>query len=132
MGHVDEDGLTGAVIGAAIEVHRGLGPGLLESVYDECLCHELALRGIAFERQVSIPILYKGVTLACGYRADLVVEKRVLVELKVVEALQKLHVAQVLTYLRLSRLEVGLVINFNAVPLRQGLRRLTVDARPGT
>ena len=112
------------VIGAFIEVHRHLGPGLLESAYEQCLCRELSLRGLAFQRQVSVPVLDKGVHLDCGYRADLVVEARLLIELKTVEGLLPIHAAQVSTYLRLLELEVGLLINENAMSVRQGLRRI--------
>ena len=120
-----DDPLTEAIIAAAIEVHRHLGAGLLESVYEECLCRELHLRGLAFERQRPVPVVYKGVTLECGHRRDVVVEGCVLLELKNVEVLQRLHVAQVLTYLKLLSLDVGLLINFNVPTLRQGIRRLT-------
>ena len=119
-----DDSLTERVIGALIEVHRHLGPGVLESAYEECLCHELSLRGIAFRRQVSIPVEYKGVRLDCGYRADLVVDGRVLVELKTVDALHPIHRAQVSTYLKLAGVEIGLVVNFNVMSIRRGLRRV--------
>jgi GxxExxY protein len=115
--------LSSAVIGAAIEVHRELGPGLLESAYEACLGHELALRQIAFERQVPLPVSYKGVHLDCGYRLDLVVNGQLVVELKAVEHLEPIHEAQLLTYLRLSRKRVGLLINFNVALLKQGIVR---------
>ncbi|HEY3414225.1 MAG TPA: GxxExxY protein [Armatimonadota bacterium] len=115
--------VTEQVIGAAIEVHKHLGPGLLESTYEACLCHELALRGVQFERQMSIPLSYKGVQLACGHRIDLVVERRVIVELKSVDALIPLHEAQLLTYLRTTGLHTGLIINFNVRFLRDGIVR---------
>jgi GxxExxY protein len=118
---------TEAVIGAFIEVHRHLGPGLLESAYEACLCAELAARGLAFERQRPLAIEYKGVSVACGYRLDLVVDGSILVELKAVDHLLPIHEAQVITYLRLARLSVGLLVNFNAAVLRRGLRRLTPD-----
>lgn len=105
-----KDGLSRAVIGAAIDVHRALGPGLLESAYEECLCHELTLRGIPFHRQVSQPVTYKGVKLDCGYRLDLVVEDRLIVEVKAVDALHPIHTAQLLTYLKLSGHRVGLLL----------------------
>lgn len=108
--------LTENVIGAAMEVHRSLGPGLLESSYELCLCRELSLRGIPFERQKAIPIEYKGVKLDCGYRADLLIDGRVLVELKAIESLLPIHEAQLLSYLRLGGWSVGLIINFN-VPI---------------
>jgi GxxExxY protein len=112
--------LTGEIIGAAIEVHRQLGPGLLESAYEECLCHELRLRKLEFQRQVPLPVQYKGVNLDCGYRIDLLVAEQVVVELKSVETLAPVHEAQLLTYLRLSRKRVGLLINFGAPALKRG------------
>ncbi len=112
--------LTEAIIGAAIEVHRHLGPDLLESAYEECLCHELALRSIKFERQVVLPVSYKGVNLDCGYRIDLLVEHLVVVELKCVERLQPVHDAQLLTYMKLSSKEVGLIFNFHIEVLTRG------------
>ncbi|HUJ21768.1 MAG TPA: GxxExxY protein [Bryobacteraceae bacterium] len=119
-----EDQVTDQIIGAAIELHRLLGPGLLESAYEECLCYELSLRGLGFQRQVSLPVTYKGVRLACGYKMDLVVEDLVIVELKTVESLQRVHAAQLLSYLRLSGKSVGLLINFNAPILKSGLKRI--------
>jgi GxxExxY protein len=118
-----EEELTQAIIGAAIEVHRVLGPGLLESAYEECLCHELSLRGLAYERQVPLPVVYKGVRLDCGYRMDIVVEGRVVVELKTVETLLPVHEARLLTHLRLSSRRVGLLFNFNAETLKEGMKR---------
>lgn len=118
---------TDAVIGALIEVHRHLGPGLMESAYEACLCAELAERGLRFERQRPVPINYKGVHLDAGYRLDVVVGDRILLELKAVERLLPIHEAQVITYLRLSRLSVGLLVNFNVTALRNGLRRLTPE-----
>ena len=115
--------ITEAIIGAAIEVHRLLGPGLLESTYEECLCHELSLRGLAFERQVALPVLYKGVKLDCGYRMDLVVADQVVVELKTVDALLPVHEAQLLTYLKLSGKRIGLLLNFHVEVLRNGIKR---------
>jgi len=115
--------LTEAIIGALIEVHRHLGPGLLESAYQECFCRELELRGIRFERQKPIPLEYKGVQLDCGYRIDLLVEGRVLVEIKAVEELAPVHEAQLLTYMRLANVRVGLLVNFNVPVLKEGLRR---------
>jgi GxxExxY protein len=116
--------ITGEIIGAAIEVHKVLGPGLLESAYEECLCHELGLRGVAFERQVPLPLEYKGITLDCGYRLDLIVEDHVIVELKSVNKIDPIHEAQLLTYLRLKRERLGLIINFNAAVLKDGVRRI--------
>ena len=115
--------LTKTIIGAAIEVHRALGPGLLESAYEECLCEELNLRGIAFERQKPLPVKYKGKQLDCGYRLDLLVANAVVLELKAVDALAPIHDAQLLTYMRLGGWKVGLLINFNVPILREGIRR---------
>ena len=119
-----DDG-THEVIGALIEVHRCLGPGLLESAYEACLCVELARRGIPFDRQRPISVEYKGSHVDCGYRLDLEVGSDIIVELKAVERLLPVHEAQLITYLRLSRLRVGLLVNFNTSVLRNGLRRLT-------
>ncbi len=113
------------VIAACIEVHRELGPGLLEAIYEECLCDELTRSGLGFERQKAFSISYKGRPLDHGYRTDLVVEKSLLVEVKAVEALLPVHAAQVVTYLRVCGLEAGLLVNFNAMTLRDGLRRLS-------
>lgn len=115
--------LTEQVIGAAIEVRRALGPGRLESAYKLCLCREFALRGLSFEKQKAIPLEYKGVRLDCGYRADLVVAGQVLVEVKSSDAVPAIHEAQLLSYLTLSGLPVGLLINFNVQLLKQGIRR---------
>lgn len=119
-----ENDISGKIIGAAIEVHRKLGPGLLESAYEECLCCEMALRGIKFERQVPLPLNYKGVDLDCGYKLDLLVEDKVIVELKSIETLEPIHDAQLLTYLRLRNAWLGLIINFNVIMLKDGVRRL--------
>jgi GxxExxY protein len=116
--------LSERVLGACIEVHRHLGPGLLESAYEQCLCHELSLGGLSFERQRPLPVTYKGVTLDCGYRLDVVVEEQLILELKAVDHLLSLHEAQVLTYLKLTGLDVGLLVNFNTSVLRSGIRRL--------
>jgi GxxExxY protein len=116
--------LTGRIIAAAIEVHRYLGPGLLESAYEQCLCRELHHRGINFERQVDLPIDYKGYRIDSGYRLDLVVDHRVVVELKAVRQLEKIHEAQLLTYLKLTGLNLGLLLNFNVVLLKDGIKRL--------
>lgn len=123
--HSGFDDCSGVVIGACIEVHRILGPGLLESVYEECLCHELSLRGLSFERQKVVPVSYKGVELGCGYRADLIVQDELIVEVKAVEALLPLHEAQLISYLQLTGLPAGLLVNFRAETIRAGLRRLT-------
>jgi GxxExxY protein len=118
-----QEQLTEQIIGAGIEVHRELGPGLLESVYEECLCHDLHLRGLSFQRQVNLPISYKGLKLDCGYRLDIVVEDSVLIELKSIEQILPIHEAQLLTYLRLSGKKVGLLINFNVSVLKNGIVR---------
>ena len=115
--------LTESIIGAAIEVHRALGPGLLESAYEECLCHELTERRIPFERQRHLPVEYKGIHLDCGYRLDLLVADSVVVELKAAESLLPIHEAQLLTYLKLGGWKVGLLINFNVPVLKRGIRR---------
>ena len=115
--------LTEMVIGCAIEVHRLLGPGLLESTYEICLCRELSLRNIPFERQKPIPVIYKGVKLDCGYRGDLIVDGRLLVEIKSIEQVSAIHDAQLLGYLKLSGIKVGLLINFNVRILAQSIRR---------
>jgi len=115
--------ITQHIIGAAIEVHRQLGPGLLESAYEECLCHELALRKITFERQKPIPLVYKEVKLDCGYRLDILVEERIVVELKSVDGLGPIHEAIVLAYLKLSGHKLGLLINFNVPLLKDGIKR---------
>jgi len=116
--------LTERVIGACIDIHRALGPGLLESAYEECLCHELSMAGVGFERQISLPVQYKDVKLDCGYRLDLVVEEKLIVELKAVEQLLPIHEAQLLTYLKLSELTLGLLVNFNVPVLKSGIRRV--------
>jgi GxxExxY protein len=116
--------LTELIIGAAIEVHRQTGPGLMESVYEECLCFELNRLGLHFKRQVELPVRYKGVKLDCGFRMDLVVESSVVVELKAVECLLPIHSAQLLTYLKLSGMHVGLLLNFNEPVLKKGIKRL--------
>ena len=118
--------LTHAIIGAAIEVHRVLGPGLLESAYEECLARELSLRGLQFERQKPVPVVYKEVKLDCGYRLDFLVEGKVVIELKAVEALAPIHDAIVLTYLRLSGCRLGLLINFHVPVLKDGVRRFAL------
>jgi GxxExxY protein len=116
--------ITQAIIGAAIEVHKALGPGLLESSYEECLARELTLRGIPFQRQYPLPIEYKGLQLDCGYRLDFLVENRVVVELKAINAIELIHEAQVLTYLKLGGWNTGLLINFNVPILIKGVHRL--------
>ena len=116
--------LTEKVIGACIEIHKQLGPGLLESAYEECLCYELSQLGIGFERQKPLPVRYKNVNLDCGYRLDLIVEGRIIIELKTVEQLLPIHEAQMLTYLKLSALSLGLLINFNVPVLKNGIKRI--------
>jgi GxxExxY protein len=119
-----ENDISGKIIGAGIEVHKHLGPGLLESAYEECLCCELGLRGIDFTRQVPLPLNYKGLKLDCGYRLDLLVEDKIIVELKTVEAIAPIHEAQMLTYLKVRDMRVGLIINFNVRLLVDGIKRL--------
>jgi len=119
-----ENEITERVIGASIEVHRQLGPGLLESVYEECLCYEMNEREIGFQRQVAMPLWYKGVQLESVYRIDLLVEERVMVEIKANELLLPVHSAQLLTYLKLSNKRVGLLINFNMPVLKDGIKRV--------
>jgi len=119
--------LTHQIIGAAIEVHRLLGPGLLESAYEECLAHELTLRNIRYRRQVPVPVVYKGIKLECGYRMDIVVEESVVLELKSIESIAPVHEATVLAYLRLSDKKLGLLINFNVSILKDGVRRFVLQ-----
>lgn len=117
------DPRTSPILGAALEVHRYLGPGLMESAYEECLCHELHLRELRFQRQVDLPVEYKGLKLNCGYKVNLIVQDEVILELKAVEKLLPIHQAQLLTYLKLARKKVGLLINFNVPLLTQGIIR---------
>jgi GxxExxY protein len=119
----EEDPRTAPIIGAAIEVHRHLGPGLLESTYEQCLCHELHLRGLEFRCQIDLPVSYKGLKLDCGYKIDLIVADEVIVELKSVERILPVHEAQLLTYMKLAAKPVGLLINFNVPLLTQGIIR---------
>jgi GxxExxY protein len=125
-----DDPLTEKIIGACIEVHRALGPGLLESTYEECLCYELSIRGLSFVRQQVLAVDYKSVVIDCGYRMDLVVANAVVVEIKALNALLPLHQAQLLTYLKLGGYRTGLLINFNVAVLKQGVRRV-VQPRVG-
>lgn len=120
------EALTGEIIASAIEVHRILGPGLLESAYESCLCHEITSRGIAVERQVILPVQYKNALLDCGYRLDLVVDDAVIVELKCVSAVTELHKAQLLTYLKLSGKSIGLLLNFNVPLMKHGITRMVL------
>jgi GxxExxY protein len=115
--------LTQEIIGAGIAVHRELGPGLLESAYQQCMRQELELRGIPFQREVPLPLEYRGIRLECGYRLDLLVANAVVVEVKAIEALAPIHEAQLLTYLRLGGWNIGLLMNFNTVVLKDGIRR---------
>ncbi len=117
-----ENELSSLIIGLAIKVHRRLGPGLLESTYQECLYYELGKSGLLVEKQKALPLVYDEVKLDCGYRVDLLVEKKVVVEIKSVEALNDVHLAQVLTYLRLSDCKLGLLINFNVLLLKDGIK----------
>ncbi len=121
-----EEGLTEKLIAAAIEVHRQLGPGLLESAYEECYCHELKLRDLVFERQKPLPLEYKGIKLDCGYRIDVVADRKAVVEIKCVEKILPVHEAQLLTYLKLARLRVGLIINFHSRFIKDGIKRLVL------
>ena len=115
---------TDKIIGAAIEVHRAPGPGLLESAYEACLCHELHLRDLPFKRQVALPLRYKGIELDCGYRLDIIVDDKIVLELKAVEELLPVHEAQLLSYLRLGGFRVGLLLNFHAPVLKEGMKRM--------
>jgi GxxExxY protein len=117
------DEVSGKVIGCAIEVHKVLGPGLLESAYEQCMARELALNGIPFKTQVSVPVEYKGINLSCGYRLDMIVKDTVIVELKSVDMILGIHEAQLLTYMKLSNVRIGLLINFNVQKLKQGIKR---------
>ena len=126
---LDVNKTTEVIIGAAIEVHRHLGPGLLESAYEECLCQELTLRKIPFKRQFPLPVSYKGKSLDCGYRIDLLVNDEVVVELKTVEKLLPIHEAQTLTYMKLGGWHVGLLLNFNVSVLKNGIKRLVYQLK---
>jgi len=126
LSHEDTNPLTETIIGAAIEVHRNLGPGLLESIYEDCLCWELRQCGIAFLRQPFLPVIYKGSRLAAWYRPDLVIDSKVIVEVKAVEKVIEVHSAQLLTYMKLTEIRVGLLFNFNAPNLVGGMKRLSL------
>ena len=123
------DELSNRVIGCALEVHRTLGPGLLESAYEQCLFYELSHAGLAAQCQADLPIQYKGVRLECGYRMDIVVERQLILELKCVDRLLPIHEAQILTYLKLSGMETGLLMNFNERYLKDGLRRMVLSKK---
>jgi GxxExxY protein len=120
------DDLSNRVIGCAIEVHRELGPGLLESTYEQCLAHELQLNGIRFKLQHAQPVEYKGVRLDCGYRVDLLVEDKLIIELKSVERIKAIHEAQLLTYMKLAGVKTGLLMNFNVTKLKSGIKRFVL------
>ena len=127
MNETDKDRintLSSQVIGAAIEVHKEIGPGLLESAYEECLSYELIQQGLKFERQVEVPVVYKKVKLNCGYKVDILVENVLILELKAVETIYRIHDAQLLTYLRLMNKKCGLIINFNVPVLKTGIKRI--------
>jgi GxxExxY protein len=121
---MDINELSSKIIGAAIEVHKHLGPGLLESVYEECMARELSMRGILFERQKPVPINYKGVDLDCGYRLDMIVDGQIVLELKACTKLEPIHEAQLLTYLKLAGLKLGLLLNFNVPIMKEGIVRI--------
>lgn len=121
---IEINGLTKRIIGAALEVHRALGPGLLESAYESCLAHEFSLSNLAFERQVPLPLVYKSMPLECGYRLDFLIEKKVVLEVKAVVALEAIHQAQLLSYLKLGGWGIGLLINFNVPILKTGIKRI--------
>jgi GxxExxY protein len=121
---MDENSLSKQIIGAAIEVHKVLGPGLLESAYEECLCRELSLRNLKFKRQVPVNVTYKGLALECGYRLDMIVEDLVIIEIKAVEAVLPIHKTQLLTYLRLMEKKLGLILNFHEETMKNGTHRI--------
>ena len=120
------DQLSNRIIGCALEVHRALGPGLLESTYEQCLAHELSLSGIPFKLQFPLPVRYKGIKLDCGYRIDLFVDDELIVELKSIDKITGIHKAQLLTYMKLSEVKVGLLINFNVEMLKTGIKRFVL------
>ena len=124
---MDINKVTEFVIGASIEVHKELSPGLLESAYEECLCHELSLKNLQFCRQRKLPLVYKGIELDCGYRIDLLVEECVIVELKTIDKISPIHEAQLLTYMKLLNVGAGLIINFNVPVLKNGIRRKVLN-----
>lgn len=125
----DTNRITQRIIGAAMRVHSALGPGLLESAYETCLAFELEELGMMVERQKALPIVYRDVRIECGYRLDLLVEETIVVELKAVEAIERVHIAQVLTYLKLSGYSIGLIVNFNVVSLKSGIRRVVLTPK---
>lgn len=124
---MDLNQVTERIIGAAIEVHRETGAGLLESAYEECLCHELNLIGLKYVRQLPLPVRYKGMQLDCGYRVDLLIENEIVLEIKSIKGIDPIHEAQLITYLRLGGWRVGLIINFNVTVLKDGIRRKVLN-----
>jgi GxxExxY protein len=126
---MDINELSNKIIGAAIEVHRALGPGLLESAYEECMCHELTLRSLSYERQKNLPVVFKEKKLDCGHRLDIVVERTIILELKSCEKIEPIHKAQLLTYLKLSGLHLGLLLNFNTPLMRDGIFRIVNELK---
>ncbi|MFO8082831.1 MAG: GxxExxY protein [Desulfobacterales bacterium] len=123
---MEKDALTGRIIGCAIDVHRNLGPGLLESTYKQCLAHELYLNGLKFKLECGLPVQYKGIKLDCGYRVDILVENRVIIEIKSVTELMPVHQAQILTYMKLASISTGLLINFNVTKLTNAIKRFAL------
>ncbi len=123
---MEENKITEKIIGCAIDVHKALGPGLLESAYKECLAYKLQKSGLTIEVEKPFPLIFEEVKLECGYRADIFVERKVIVEIKSVEALSDIHMAQIITYLRLAKVDLGLLINFNVTKLVNGIKRVTV------
>jgi len=121
---MEDNEITSKIIGCAIKVHKALGPGLLESAYSACLYHEMAKSGLMVEKEKPLPLVYEDVKLECGYRADFYVEKSIIVEIKSVETLNDIHLAQTLTYLKLAKSRLGLLINFNVLQLKSGIRRV--------
>ncbi len=126
---MDVNQLSSKIIGAAIQVHKAIGPGLLESAYEECICHELSSQSSSIERQKPLAINYKGIKLDCGYRLDIVVENTIILELKSCEKIEPIHKAQLLTYLKLSRLNLGLILNFNVPVMRDGIVRIVNELK---
>lgn len=121
---MSENEITEIIIGCSIKIHKSIGPGLLESAYEECLFYELSKTNLKIERQKALPLIYEEVKLECGYRADFLIENKVVLELKSIDALEDIHLAQVLTYLKLSKCKVGLLINFNVLKLTNGVKRV--------
>jgi len=124
---MDINTLSNVVIGAAIDVHKTLGPGLLETAYETCLCHEIDLRGIEYQKQIQLPVKYKSIQLDCGYRLDILVENKIVIELKTVEKILPIHDAQLLTYLKLGGWQLGMIFNFNVSLLKHGIKRKVLN-----